>query len=82
MASATGKADGSSAKEKREVLAPSGACATGTRRQNEKGPRATLPLSSHPTLFTGITFNTRSHISSDRIFTCTPNAHYNGTRGG
>ena len=51
MASATGKADGSSAKEKREVLAPSGACATGTRRQNEKGPRATLPLSSHPTLF-------------------------------
>ena len=43
IARATGKAAGSSAKEKREVRAPGGASSTGTRRQKEKGPRAMLP---------------------------------------
>ena len=45
MAKATGKAAGSSAKEKRVVRAPAGTSVRGTRRQKEKGPGVALPSS-------------------------------------
>ena len=43
MARATGKAAGSSEKEKRVARAPAGTSTRGTRRQNEKGPGVALP---------------------------------------